>query len=54
LIPCLLELGGKTPIIVDKNADLEFAALKISFGRFMNAGQACVAPDYVIVQETLA
>ena len=38
LIPCVLELGGKSPIIVDKGADVDYAAKKITFGRFMNAG----------------
>jgi aldehyde dehydrogenase (NAD+) len=38
LIPCVLELGGKSPIIVDKGSDVDFAAKKIAFGRFMNAG----------------
>ena len=38
LIPCVLELGGKSPIIVDKGSEVDFAAKKIAFGRFMNAG----------------
>jgi len=53
LVPCLLELGGKSPLIVDKGCDLDNAAKKAAFGRFMNAGQACVAPDYVIVHRSL-
>ena len=51
LIPCILELGGKCPIIVDESADVDFAAIKCSFARFFNSGQTCVAPDYVIVHE---
>ena len=49
LIPCILELGGKSPVVVDKTADLDYAAMKICFGRFMNCGQICIAPDYVLV-----
>lgn len=49
LVPCILELGGKSPGIVDLSADLDLAAKKIVNGRFMNAGQACIAPDYVLV-----
>ena len=48
LIPCVLELGGKSPCIVDRKADLDNAAKKIVWGKFMNAGQTCVAPDYII------
>ena len=46
-----LELGGKSPAIVDASADLEAAAARIAWGKFVNAGQTCVAPDYVLVQE---
>ena len=49
LVPCVLELGGKSPIIVDTGCDIDLAARKIVNGRFINAGQACVAPDYVLV-----
>lgn len=48
-----LELGGKSPVIVDNEVDLEDAALKIVWGKFINAGQTCVAPDYVFVPENL-
>jgi aldehyde dehydrogenase (NAD+) len=51
LVPCILELGGKSPCIVDESADLEHAAKKIVFGRFVNAGQVCLAPDYLLVHE---
>lgn len=49
LTPVTLELGGKSPCIVDDTADLELAAKRIVWGKFLNAGQTCVAPDYVLV-----
>jgi aldehyde dehydrogenase (NAD+) len=49
-----LEMGGKNPSIVTQNADVEDAALKTSWGRMCNAGQACIAPDYVLVHESVA
>ncbi|RNI33310.1 aldehyde dehydrogenase [Rufibacter immobilis] len=54
LIPVTLELGGKSPCLVDDTADLEVAARRIVWGKFLNAGQTCVAPDYVLVQENVA
>ena len=51
LTPVTLELGGKSPCIVDKTADIKRAARRIVWGKFLNAGQTCVAPDYVLVQE---
>ncbi len=54
LTPVTLELGGKSPAIVDDSADLRVAARRIAWGRFMNAGQTCVAPDYVLVQRDVA
>lgn len=51
LIPYTLELGGKSPVIVDKNVNLEQAARKIAWGKFLNAGQTCIAPDFVLVHE---
>ena len=51
LIPCILELGGKSPCIVHKDADLEVAARRIALGKFLNSGQTCVAPDYLLVHE---
>ncbi len=51
LTPLTLELGGKSPCIVDETADIPLAARRIAFGKFLNAGQTCVAPDYVYVQE---
>lgn len=53
LTPCYLELGGKSPTIIDETADLQNAALRIAQGRFLNAGQTCVAPDYVFVHESI-
>ncbi|MGI6094478.1 MAG: aldehyde dehydrogenase [Lachnospiraceae bacterium] len=47
LTPVTLELGGKSPCIVEKTADLKLAAKRIVFGKFLNCGQTCVAPDYV-------
>lgn len=51
LTPVVLELGGKSPVIVTKDADLEIAAKRIVWGKFLNAGQTCVAPDYLLVEE---
>jgi aldehyde dehydrogenase (NAD+) len=49
LVPCILELGGKSPCIVDESCDVEFAAKKVAFGRYINSGQVCIAPDFVMV-----
>eukprot|EP00299_Pterocystis_sp_00344_P017564 c87_g1_i1.p1 GENE.c87_g1_i1~~c87_g1_i1.p1 ORF type:complete len:520 (-),score=128.81 c87_g1_i1:28-1587(-) len=54
LTPVVLELGGKSPCIVDKSADLSVAALRFSWGAFMNAGQTCIRPDYLLVHEDVA
>ena len=51
LTPVTLELGGKSPCIVHKDANLEIAARRIIYGKMMNAGQTCVAPDYLLVHE---
>ncbi len=48
-----LELGGKSPVIIDESADIPLAAERISWGKFMNAGQTCVAPDYLLVDEKI-
>ena len=53
LTPVTLELGGKSPVIVDETADILLAARRIAFGKLLNAGQTCVAPDYLLVQETV-
>ena len=53
LTPLTLELGGKSPVIVDETANLKLAAKRIAWGKFMNAGQTCVAPDYVMVHHSV-
>lgn len=51
LIPVTLELGGKSPVIVDEHADLKVAAQRIMWGKLLNTGQTCIAPDYLLVHE---
>ncbi len=53
LTPMTLELGGKSPVIVDETADLTLAARRILFGKLINAGQTCVAPDYVLAHHSI-
>ena len=53
LIPVTLELGGKSPCIVEKTADIKLAAKRIAFGRILNSGQTCIAPDYILVQSDI-
>lgn len=53
LTPVTLELGGKSPAIITKDANLEVAAKRIIWGKFLNAGQTCVAPDYLLVEESI-
>jgi aldehyde dehydrogenase (NAD+) len=53
LTPVTLELGGKSPCIVDDDVDVRVAARRIAWGKFLNAGQTCVAPDYVLVKREL-
>jgi aldehyde dehydrogenase (NAD+) len=53
LSPVTLELGGKSPCIVDKDANIEFAAKKVIWSKMVNAGQTCVAPDYLLVHEDI-
>ncbi len=53
LVPVTLELGGKSPCIVERDANLEVAARRIAFPKFSNAGQMCVAPDYVLVHTSV-
>lgn len=53
LTPVTLELGGKSPCIVDKTADIPLAARRIVFGKFLNCGQTCVAPDYIVVHSSV-
>ncbi len=53
LTPVVLELGGKSPCIVDKGADIDVAAKRIAWGKTINAGQTCIAPDYVLIENSL-
>lgn len=53
LTPITLELGGKNPCIVDATANLKLAAKRIVWGKFINAGQTCIAPDYVLIQKDM-
>jgi aldehyde dehydrogenase (NAD+) len=51
LTPVVLELGGKSPCIIDKNANLKVAAKRVAWGKVLNAGQTCIAPDYLYIHE---
>ncbi len=53
LTPVVLELGGKSPCIVDASANVKLAAKRIVFGKFLNCGQTCVAPDYILVERNI-
>ncbi len=53
LTPVVLELGGKSPAYVDKNTNIKITARRIAWGKFLNAGQTCVAPDYVLIDPTV-
>lgn len=53
LTPVTLELGGKNPCIVDESAQIKLAAKRIAWGKFINAGQTCLAPDYILVHESV-
>lgn len=53
LTPATLELGGKSPCIIDKSANLRLAARRIAFGKFLNCGQTCVAPDYILCHSSV-
>lgn len=53
LTPVTLELGGKSPCIVEKSADIKLAARRIVFGKYLNCGQTCVAPDYIFCDKTV-
>lgn len=54
LTPVVLELGGKSPCIVDADADLRIAARRIAWGKSLNAGQTCIAPDYLLIHRSVA
>ena len=51
LVPVTLELGGKSPVLIGPDADIEAAAVSVAFGKLANAGQTCIAPDYVLLHE---
>lgn len=53
LTPVTLELGGKSPCIVDSNINIEYTARRITWGKFLNAGQTCIAPDYLLVDSNV-
>ena len=53
LTPVTLELGGKSPVIVTAKADIALAAKRIAWGKFFNAGQTCMCPDYALVEESV-
>ncbi|MBQ4269759.1 MAG: aldehyde dehydrogenase family protein, partial [Clostridia bacterium] len=53
LTPAVLELGGKSPCIVDSSAKIKLAAKRIVFGKFLNCGQTCVAPDYILCEKSV-
>lgn len=53
LIPVTLELGGKSPCIIEESANIKLAAKRIVFGKFLNSGQTCVAPDYILVDKKI-
>ncbi len=53
LTPVTLELGGKSPVIIAKSANLEIAVKRIAWGKFLNSGQTCIAPDYILVEESV-
>ena len=53
LTPCILELGGKSPVIIDSSADIPLPARRIAWGKFLNAGQTSVAPDYILAEKSI-
>ena len=53
LTPVVLELGGKSPCIIDKDADIKVAARRIAWGKTLNSGQTCIAPDYILIHEAV-
>lgn len=53
LTPTVLELGGKSPCIIDKSADIKLAAKRVVFGKYLNCGQTCVAPDYILCEASV-
>lgn len=53
LTPAILELGGKSPCIIDKSANIKLSAKRIVFGKYLNVGQTCVAPDYILCEKSV-
>lgn len=53
LTPVTLELGGKSPCIIDENCDIKIAAARVAFGKYLNCGQTCIAPDYVLIHRSV-
>ncbi len=53
LTPVTVELGGKSPVVVDETADIRLAARRVAFGKVLNAGQTCVEPDYLLIQRNV-
>ena len=53
LTPVVLELGGKSPVVIDKTADVKIAAKRVAWGKTLNAGQTCIAPDYLLIDNSI-
>ena len=53
LTPAVLELGGKSPCIIDESAKISLAAKRVVFGKYLNCGQTCVAPDYILCESSI-
>ena len=53
LTPCILELGGKSPCIIDRDADIDIAAKRVAWGKTLNSGQTCIAPDYLMIHRNI-
>lgn len=53
LVPCVLELGGKCPMIIDQSSDVDVAAKKTALFKFVNCGQTCIAPDYIVIHKDI-
>lgn len=53
LVPLVLELGGKSPCIIDSTADIKLAAKRVAWGKTLNSGQTCIAPDYILIHESV-
>ncbi|MDD4671219.1 MAG: aldehyde dehydrogenase family protein, partial [Bacteroidales bacterium] len=53
IVPVTLELGGKSPCIIDRDANIDKSAKRVVWGKFLNAGQTCVAPDYVVIERSI-